>query len=53
MTGEHDPLSTAAMARAIHAAIPGSELFIVPGLRHAVLLEAPDIVAERIAAFLE
>ncbi len=32
--------------------VPGAEVEVFPELRHAVLLEAPALVAERIAAFL-
>lgn len=52
MTGENDPISTADMARFMHREINGSALHILPGLRHSVLLEAPQLVADRMAAFL-
>ena len=44
-TGEHDIGSTADMARLMHERIPGSRLVILPGLRHGLLVEAPDKVA--------
>jgi len=53
MTGEHDPGSSAAMAKFMHEQIGGSHLHIIPRLRHNVLLEAPDVIAEKIEAFLE
>ncbi len=52
MTGEADIGSTPRMARLIHEKIAGSELHILPRLKHAVLQEAPDQLAERIDAFL-
>ncbi len=52
MTGEHDPGSSAAMAKFMHGQIEGSQLFIVPRLRHNLLLEGADIVAESIDTFL-
>ncbi len=52
MTGEFDPGSNVRMARFMHQAIEGSCLEILPGLRHAVLVEAPQVVAEKLDAFL-
>ena len=52
MTGEFDPGSNARMARFMHQAIAGASLEILPGLRHAVLVEAPQVVAEKLDAFL-
>ncbi|MGR3565824.1 MAG: alpha/beta fold hydrolase [Heliomarina sp.] len=52
MTGEFDQGSNPRMARTMHELIDGSELEILPGLKHSVLLEASDLIAERIAAFL-
>jgi len=49
--GEHDlvrPEHTRALARAI----PGAELWIVPGASHSVLQERPDLVNARVLAFL-
>jgi pimeloyl-ACP methyl ester carboxylesterase len=40
------------MARYMHQSIPGSALHILPGLKHSVLLEAPDAIAELLQAFL-
>ena len=50
-TGEHDVGSNVRMARMMHAAIAGSELHILPGLRHSVLVEAPHQVAEMLMRF--
>ncbi|MDB5925444.1 MAG: hypothetical protein JWN13_4380 [Betaproteobacteria bacterium] len=33
-------------------AVPGAELRLLPNLKHSVLLEAPELVASNIAAFL-
>jgi (E)-2-((N-methylformamido)methylene)succinate hydrolase len=52
MTGEFDPNSNTRMAKAMHDRIPNSELKILAGLKHSVLVEAPDIVAAHIEEFL-
>ena len=52
MTGEDDPGSNPRMARLLHAEISGSKLEILPGLRHSVLLEAPDLISDRLERFL-
>jgi len=51
-TGEHDQGSNVRMARLMHARIAGSELRILPGLRHSILVEAPEAVARMMEAFL-
>lgn len=51
-TGEHDPGSNTRMARYMHAQIPGSRLEILPGLRHSVLVEAPERITILIREFL-
>jgi len=51
-TGEHDPGSNTRMARFMHAQIAGSQLQILPGLRHAVLIEAPDQIVSILRTFL-
>ena len=48
-TGEHDAGSTPRMARLMHESITDSKLEILPGLRHGLLVEAP----ERVAALLD
>lgn len=48
-TGEHDAAGTARMARLMHERIAGSRLEILAGLRHGLLVEAP----ERVAALLD
>jgi len=52
MTGEHDQGSNPRMARLMHARINGSVLHILPGLRHSILIEAPDLVADILGDFL-
>jgi (E)-2-((N-methylformamido)methylene)succinate hydrolase len=45
-TGENDVGSNQRMARMMHAEIKNSRLEILPHLRHSVLVEAPDQIAE-------
>jgi len=52
MTGEHDPGSNVRMARIMHEKIIGSQLEILPELRHSILVEAPKLVAEKLDRFL-
>ena len=52
VTGEHDVGSNTRMARFMHEAIPGSSLHILAGLKHSVLLEAPDKIADLLIDFL-
>lgn len=52
MTGEEDYGNSPAMSRTIAAEIAGSELVILPGLRHMALAEAPDLFNARLLAFL-
>jgi pimeloyl-ACP methyl ester carboxylesterase len=51
-TGEFDVGSNTRMARFMHKVIKGSELRILPGLKHSVLVEAPEVVAEMVGKFL-
>ncbi|WP_421591383.1 alpha/beta fold hydrolase, partial [Shinella sp. M27] len=51
-TGEDDAGSNPRMARYMHERIPGSRLTLFPGLRHSILIEAPDVVAAAIGDFL-
>ncbi len=51
-TGEGDIGSNPRMARLMHERIPGSRLEILPGLRHSILVEAPEAVARLLAGFL-
>ena len=51
MTGEEDPGSNPRMAALMHYRIPGSRMEILPGLRHSLLVEAPELVAEKLNGF--
>jgi pimeloyl-ACP methyl ester carboxylesterase len=52
VTGEDDVGSSPRMARFMHERIAGSALSILPDLRHSILVEAPALVAARMATFL-
>lgn len=52
MTGEHDQGSNPRVAGLMHDRIEGSILRIVPVLRHSILVEAPDFVANVLEDFL-
>jgi pimeloyl-ACP methyl ester carboxylesterase len=52
MTGEFDPGCSPALNEKIAAALPRSELVILPALRHSVLVEAPDLVGGILQRFL-
>jgi pimeloyl-ACP methyl ester carboxylesterase len=51
--GEADARSPLSAARAIHAAIPGSEIVILPSLGHACIVEDPDACSAAIQRFVE
>jgi pimeloyl-ACP methyl ester carboxylesterase len=51
-TGAEDDGSNPRMARYMHERISGSQLRILPGLRHSILIEAPALVASTMADFL-
>jgi 3-oxoadipate enol-lactonase len=51
-TGEEDQGSNPRMAHFMHERIPGSQLEILPGLRHSILIEASDLVAALMRRFL-
>ena len=52
MTGDEDYGNSPAMSQAIAAEIAGSELVILPGLRHMALAEAPDLFNAKLLGFL-
>ncbi len=52
VTGEGDAGSNPRMARLMHERIPGSQLHVLPGLRHSILVEAPRLVAGLVEEFL-
>ena len=51
-TGEHDVGSNTRMARLMHERIAGSVLHIFPGMKHSILAEVPDAIADRLRTFL-
>jgi pimeloyl-ACP methyl ester carboxylesterase len=53
LTGEHDSGSTAEMAHALGARIAGSKVVILPGLRHLLTTEAPELLASHLDSFLQ
>jgi pimeloyl-ACP methyl ester carboxylesterase len=46
VTGENDVGSNTRMARMMHEKIVNSRLEILPRLRHSILVEAPEVVAD-------
>ncbi len=52
LTGENDGGCNPRINHSMAAALPNSELRILPQLRHSILLEAPQIVAENLLSFL-
>ncbi|MBW2527911.1 MAG: alpha/beta hydrolase, partial [Deltaproteobacteria bacterium] len=49
----HDPFTPPALAHRIARQIPDSEVLVVPGGRHFVCLEFPDLVNLRLEQFLQ
>jgi len=52
LTGENDGGCSPRLNAQIAAAMPNAELAILPALRHAILLEAPQVVAPPVLDFL-
>jgi pimeloyl-ACP methyl ester carboxylesterase len=52
MTGEFDQGSNVRMAETMHRLIPNSELRILPGLKHSVLVESSPLIADHVREFL-
>ena len=50
--GEKDARASVPVAEALHAAIPGSELVVLPGVGHYVNLAVPDVFDAEIRRFL-
>ena len=50
-TGEDDQGSNPRMARYMHECIKDSRLEILPGLRHSILIEAPEVVGPLLRRF--
>ncbi|MGH9810910.1 MAG: alpha/beta fold hydrolase, partial [Terriglobia bacterium] len=53
VTGENDIGSNPRMARHIHDRMAGSELRILPRLRHSILIEAPSLIAGLLDPFFK
>ena len=53
LAGDRDDRSSLAVAGALHAAIPGSTLTVLPGLGHEMFAEDPTACCEAVRAFLE
>jgi len=53
LTGELDGGCNPRLNRLIDAALPHSELVILDGLKHAIMIEASDRVADHLVPFLE
>lgn len=53
LTGELDGGCNPRLNRRIDAALPNSELVVLPGLKHSILLEAGERVADQIVRFIE
>jgi len=51
--GESDEVVPLAQGRALAGAIPGAEIAVVPGGRHAFYLDDPSGLVERLAAFVQ
>jgi pimeloyl-ACP methyl ester carboxylesterase len=51
--GEQDQATPIEMAKAIHEAVPGSTLNVIPGGRHLTPLECPLQIADEIQMLLE
>lgn len=52
LSGDADERSPVAVARDLHAAIPGSTLALLPGLGHECFLESPEAFEAGVRAFL-
>ena len=52
LTGEHDPGCSPRLNTFIANELPNSELMVLEGLRHSILVEAPDQVAPIVGEFL-
>jgi len=52
LTGENDPGCNPRLNTFIDSQLPSSQLVILPGLRHSIVVEAPDQVLEHLRPFL-
>ena len=53
LTGEHDGACNPRLNRFIHSELPDSELVILGGYKHSILVEAPTEVAAHMKRFIE
>jgi 3-oxoadipate enol-lactonase len=53
IAAEQDLIKGPRFGRLIHHQIAGSELEVIPGAGHAVVLEQPELVAERTIGFID
>lgn len=53
VVGDEDVATPAEKAKRMHAAIPDSELVVIPGAGHSSTIEQPDRVTETLTAFLD
>lgn len=53
LTGEHDVSCNPGLNRQMAAALPRSELVILDGLKHSIVIEAPERVGPKLARFLK
>lgn len=51
LQGGADRRSPVSVGEALHAAIPGSQLVVLPGVGHCTNLEAPELVTEELRRF--
>jgi len=51
VVGEDDPGTPVAMAREIHAAMPGSELVVIPRAAHLANVEQPEAFGAALERF--
>lgn len=53
LVGEEDIMATPSQSRSLAQGIPDAELIILPNLGHFLLIENPQLLADRICSFLD
>ncbi|MBX3188432.1 MAG: alpha/beta hydrolase [Labilithrix sp.] len=53
IAGEKDTFTPASLSESMAEQIPGAELLMVPGGTHVAPIEQPDLIGERIRAFID
>jgi 3-oxoadipate enol-lactonase len=53
VVGEEDYAAPRPMAEALHAAVAGSTLTVIPGVRHLTPIECPDRIASELSGLLD